>query len=92
MIQLGHDHFLFGFNVELGLKQGQLSDVFAVYDYDEAAEEQEGDLSILHDAKFQERFGVMFSGMPAFIGLPRLAQTLYCVHRQQSGASQFISG
>ena len=62
MIQLGHDHFLFGFNVELGLKQGQLSDVFAVYDYDETAEEfNEGDLSILHDAKFQERFGVMFS-------------------------------
>ena len=62
MIQLGHDHFLFGFNVELGLKQGQLSDVFAVYDYDDAAEEfKEGDLSILHDAKFQERFGVMFS-------------------------------
>ena len=75
----------------------QLSDVFAVYDYDEAAEEfKEGDLSILHDAKFQERFGVMFSVNKdaRFHRFARLARTfIWCSARAAKwGMSQSISG
>tara|TARA_B100001123_G_scaffold255853_1_gene285366 strand:+ start:1954 stop:7458 length:5505 start_codon:yes stop_codon:yes gene_type:complete len=61
MIQLGHNRFLFGFNVNLGLKQGQLSDVFASYDYNE--EEQsfaESDLGMLDDPGFNESFTRLF--------------------------------
>ena len=61
MIQLGLNHFLFGFNVNLGLKQGQLSDVFAVYEYVEEEETfREGDLSELDDAEFKEFFAHLF--------------------------------
>ena len=61
MIQLGSNRFLFGFNVNLGLKQGQLSDVFAVYEYEEAEETfREGNLSALEDAKFKELFVGLF--------------------------------
>ena len=61
MIQLGSNRFLFGFNVNLGLKRGQLGDVFAVYEYDEAEETfREGDLSVLEDAKFKEFFSGLF--------------------------------
>ena len=61
MIQLGHNHFLFGFNVNLGLKQGQLSDVFSVFEYN--AEEQsfhEGSLDSLQDEGFKESFTRLF--------------------------------
>jgi hypothetical protein len=38
MVQLGHNRFLFGFNVQFGLKkQIELNDVFAIYNRDEAA-------------------------------------------------------
>ena len=50
MIQLGHNRFLLGFKVDLGLKQGQLSDVFAVYQFDETEETfREGDMGILEN-------------------------------------------
>ena len=61
MIQLGHNRFLFGFNVNLGLKQGELSDVFSVFEYN--AEDQtfhEGDLGVLDDGNFKETFTRLF--------------------------------
>ena len=61
MIQLGHNRFLFGFNVNLGLKQGQLSDVFSVFEYDaEAQTFHEGDLTLLQDENFKESFSRLF--------------------------------
>ncbi|MBC8325209.1 MAG: DNA repair ATPase [Verrucomicrobia subdivision 3 bacterium] len=61
MIQLGHNRFLFGFNVNLGLKQGQLSDVFSVFEYDaEAQTFHEGDLTLLQDEHFKESFSRLF--------------------------------
>ncbi len=61
MIQLGHNRFLFGFNVNLGLKQGQLSDVFSVFEYDTAEETfHEGNLAVLEDAEFKESFTRLF--------------------------------
>ena len=61
MIQLGHNRFLFGFNVQLGLKQGQLSDVFAVYDYNEGEQSfAEADLSVLDNPAFKESFSRLF--------------------------------
>ena len=61
MIQLGQNHFLFGFNVNLGLKQGEVSDVFAVFEYDPQTETfREGDLSVLDDAEFKEYFTRLF--------------------------------
>ena len=61
MIQLGHNRFLFGFNVNLGLKQGQLSDVFSVFEYDaETQTFHEGDLTLLQDENFKESFSRLF--------------------------------
>ena len=61
MIQLGHNRFLLGFKVDLGLKQGQLGDVFAVYQFDEAEETfREGDMGILEDTEFKDSFARLF--------------------------------
>ncbi len=54
MIQLGHGRFLFGFNVQFGLKKEmELPDVFAVYRRDEEAGTfKEDTLDVLNDKQF----------------------------------------
>ncbi len=54
MVQLGHGRFLFGFNVQFGLKKEiDLADVFAVYTLDEAtALWKESALEVLQDKVF----------------------------------------
>src|SRR5512134_3448519 len=54
MIQLGHGRFLFGFNVQFGLKKEmELADVFAVYRRDEEAGTfKEDTLDVLGDKQF----------------------------------------
>jgi hypothetical protein len=54
MVQLGHGRFLFGFNVQFGLKKEiELSDVFAVYQRDEEGGTfKEDSLEILDDKQF----------------------------------------
>ena len=93
MIQLGHDQFLFGFNVELGLKKGQLEDVFAVYNFNETEEEfKEGDLSILHDQKFQERFKTLFSTSKdaSFHRFAQVGSNLFMVFRNGSKVEDVV--
>ncbi len=54
MVQLGHGRFLFGFNVQFGLKKEmELGDVFAVYQRDEATGTfKEDTLDVLNDKQF----------------------------------------
>ncbi len=54
MVQLGHGRFLFGFNVQFGLKKEmELADVFAVYRRDEEAGTfKEDTLDVLNDKQF----------------------------------------
>jgi hypothetical protein len=54
LVQLGHGRFLFGFNVQFGLKKEiELSDVFAIYSHDEASGLwKESDLGVLQDKAF----------------------------------------
>lgn len=54
MVQLGHGRFLFGFNVQFGLKKEiELSDVFAIYSRDEEAGTfKEADLDVVNDKQF----------------------------------------
>lgn len=54
MVQLGHGRFLFGFNVQFGLKKEmELPDVFAVYRRDEEAGTfKEDTLDVLNDKQF----------------------------------------
>ncbi len=54
MVQLGHGRFLFGFNVQFGLKKEvDLADVFAVYQHDEEAGTwKEGALDVLQNTTF----------------------------------------
>lgn len=54
MVQLGHGRFLFGFNVQFGLKKEmELGDVFAVYRRDETAGTfKEDTLDVLNDKQF----------------------------------------
>ena len=58
MVQLGEGRFLFGFNVRLGLKTAyDLSDVFAIYEYDEAEGIfREQPLDPLKNTAFEEAF------------------------------------
>lgn len=63
MVQLGAGRFLFGFNVQFGLKKEiELGDVFAVYQRDEAAGTfKEGDLEFLRDAQFVTDFKRLYN-------------------------------
>ena len=85
MIQLGANRFLFGFNINLGLKEGQLSDVFAVYEYDEAKQTfREGDLSVLDDENFINFFHRLFNINPdaTFHRFAIVGTYLYMVFRK----------
>ena len=63
MIQLDHGRFLFGFNVNLGLKQEvELSDVFAIYHRDEGSGSfKEADLQSLRDKNFVTDFKRLYN-------------------------------
>lgn len=58
LVQLGHGRFLFGFNVQFGLKREiELADVFAVYARDEEAGTfREAPLDVLQDRRFLTDF------------------------------------
>src|SRR5215203_100113 len=58
MVQLGSGRFLFGFNVQFGLKKEiELGDVFAIYDRDEAAGTfKESGLEVLKQKEFVTDF------------------------------------
>ena len=63
MIQLGASRFLFGYNVELGLKdkKGALENIFSVYEFDgENLTFREGDLSVLDDENFRNYYNRLF--------------------------------
>ena len=60
MAPVGHDTFLFGYNVQFGLKTSvQLSDVFAVYKYHDE-HFQETDLKLIENAQFQQDFQSLY--------------------------------
>jgi hypothetical protein len=63
MVQLGHGRFLFGFNVQFGLKKEiELSDVFAVYSRDEEAGTfKEAGLDVLDDKQFLVDFKRLYN-------------------------------
>ena len=63
MVQLGHNRFLFGFNVRFGLKKEiELADVFAVYHRDEATGTfKESDLEVLQDKNFVTDFKRLYN-------------------------------
>lgn len=63
MVQLGHGRFLFGFNVQFGLKKEiELGDVFGVYSRDEQAGTfKEADLTVLQDKTFITDFKRLYN-------------------------------
>ena len=63
MVQLGRGRFLFGFNVQFGLKKEiELGDVFAVYNRDEAVGTfKEGDLAVLQGKEFLTDFKRLYN-------------------------------
>lgn len=63
MVQLGHGRFLFGFNVQFGLKKEvELTDVFAIYGRDEASGLfREGPLDVLNDRRFLSDFRRLYN-------------------------------
>jgi hypothetical protein len=63
MVQLGHGRFLFGFNVQFGLKKEiELGDVFAIYSRDEQAGTfKEADLAVLQDKTFITDFKRLYN-------------------------------
>ena len=55
------DQFLFGFNVNIGLKsETKVSDVFAVFGFDEAETFHSASLDLLSDSDFQHDFGQLY--------------------------------
>jgi len=63
MVQLGEGRFLFGFNVQFGLKKEiELGDVFAIYSRDEQAGTfKEADLAVLQDKTFITDFKRLYN-------------------------------
>lgn len=63
MVALGHGRFLFGFNVQFGLKKEiDLADVFAIYTRDEQAGTfKESSLEILNDRRFLTDFKRLYN-------------------------------
>ena len=85
MIQLGQGRFLFGFNVRFGLKETYaLSDVFAIYEYEEAEGVfREHPLDPLKDPEFEETFQRLYKvyGKASFTKFTLKGSTLYMVFR-----------
>src|SRR5690349_5167976 len=63
MVQLGEGRFLFGFNVQFGLKKEiELGDVFTIYSRDEQAGTfKEADLAVLQDKTFITDFKRLYN-------------------------------
>jgi len=63
MVQLGHGRFLFGFNIQFGLKKEiDVADAFAIYHRDEAAGTwKESDLAVLQDKTFLTDFKRLYN-------------------------------
>ncbi len=60
MVPVGKDSFLFGYNVHFGLKTTiRLSDVFAVYHYDNQQFQQSG-LDLINHAQFEQDFQSLY--------------------------------
>jgi len=91
MIQLGHGRFLFGFNVQFGLKQQvELSDVFAIYSRDKTEGNfTEAGLEVLQDAQFLIDFKRLYNvyEKTAFRKLSIIEGKLYMVFATGPGVN-----
>jgi hypothetical protein len=89
MVQLGHGRFLFGFNVQFGLKKEiELADVFAVYSRDEASGSfKETDLGTLADKTFVLDFKRLYNvyAKAAFDKFTLIENRLYVVFHNGTG-------
>jgi hypothetical protein len=91
MVQLGEGRFLFGFNVQLGLKREvELGDVFAIYRRDEAdGTFKEAGLEPLHDKEFLLDFRRLYTvyEKAAFSKFSLIDGNLYLVFQTGAGAN-----
>jgi hypothetical protein len=91
MVQLGNGQFLFGFNVQFGLKKDiELSDVFAVYARDDAAGIwREAPLDVLQDKHFITDFKRLYQvySRASFHKFSLVDGHLYMVFRTGTGGS-----
>ncbi len=91
MVQLGHGQFLFGFNVQFGLKKEiELADVFAVFARDEQAGTfREAPLEVLNDKRFLTDFKRLYNvyERTTFSKFSLIDGQLYMVFRTGTGAS-----
>ena len=90
MVQLGHGRFLFGFNVQFGLKKEiELADVFAIYDRDESAGTfKEAGLDLLADKNFVTDFKRLYNvyAKAFFSKFSLIDNCLYMVFETGTGA------
>lgn len=93
MVQLGHGRFLFGFNVQFGLKKEiELGDVFAIYTRDEQAGTfKESDLEVLNDRRFLIDFKRLYNvyERAIFSKFSLIDGHVYMVFRTGSSAGDF---
>ena len=91
MVQLGSGQFLFGFNVQFGLKKDiELADVFGVYVRDEAAGIwREAALDVLQDKNFATDFKRLYQvySRASFHKFSLVEGHLYMVFRTGTGGS-----
>ncbi len=91
MVQLGHGRFLFGFNIQFGLKKEiELTDVFAIYHRDqEAGTFKESDLESLGDKNFLTDFKRLYNvyTKASFSKFSVIEGCLYMVFNTGSGAN-----
>jgi hypothetical protein len=91
MVQLGDGRFLFGFNIQFGLKQQvQLADVFAVYSREnEKGGFKEAGLEVLQDDRFLADFKRLYNvyEKTAFRKLSVIEGQLYMVFATGSGVN-----
>jgi hypothetical protein len=85
MVAVGGNRFLFGYNVQFGLKSTtSLEDVFAVYQYDPASYAfTDLGLALIADPKFAEDFAYLYKYYreTSFLKLHRIGVHLYMVFR-----------
>jgi hypothetical protein len=90
MVQLGHGRFLFGFNVQFGLKKDiELADVFAVFARDEqAGTYKEAPLDALNDKRFLTDFKRLYNvyERTTFTKFSLIDGHLYMAFRTGTGA------
>lgn len=85
MIAVGGNRFLFGYNVQFGLKSTtSLEDVFAAYRYDPSTHAfSDTGLNLIADAKFAEDFGYLYKYYreTSFLKFHKIGVHLYMVFR-----------